>query len=374
VNTDLLRSSFTAVAPHGDDLVQFFYADLFRQGGTEIIDMFPPTMVVQRDRLLKALVDIVGAVDDLEKLSAYLTDLGHDHRKFGVKPEHYALVGQALLNTLAHFAGEAWTKETAETWAGAYALIAQVMQQGASTDTGHPPWWDATVTDIERVTTDIAILRIRLTQPMNWLPGQSVAVQCEVMPRVWRFYSPANAPRDTRTMDLHVKVVNGGLLSTALALRATPGTRMKLGPPVGVLKYAAASTRKVLMIAGSTGLAPLQAILEQIGSQPYPPDVHLFFGARDPEGLYRLAELQKLAAERDWLTLTHAISGPGWYPDYSGERGNIVDVAAKAGSWTDRDAYICGSSALVEAAAGRLIALGMPGGSIHVEDFGWEGN
>lgn len=375
MDTKLLKDSFTLVAPRAADLAKYFYAEVFYRGGPEVMDMFPPSMTAQRDRLLAALVQIITNVDDLEKLGEFLTGLGRDHRKFAVRPEHYDVVGQALLATLAEFAGDAWTPEVRETWAGAYALIAKVMQDGAAADSSSPPWWDGVVTSREMRSPDVAVIRVRLAQPMDYAPGQSVAVQFPARaPRVWRFYSPAGPPGTTGIVTFHVKIEDGGMLSTALGLGAAPGDRLLIGPPVGNLKLDTASERDILLVAGSTGLAPLLAIIEEVSARPRVPAVHLFFGARTPEDLYLLPELEKLAAGHDWLTLTHAVSaGPEDTPGYPGEHGSIVDVAAGQGNWAGHDAYICGSSPMVQAAAGRLLALGMPGEHVHIEDFGWEG-
>jgi NAD(P)H-flavin reductase len=336
--------------------------------------MFPATMTAQRDRLLGALVRIVTDVEDLERLSTYLTALGRDHRKFAVNPEHYDVVGAALLATLEHFAGDAWTPELKATWAGAYALIAEVMKAGAEADKDSPPWWDAVVTFKEMRGPDIAVIRTRLAQPMKYVAGQSVAVQFpEHAPRTWRFYSPANAP-DGNLAVFHVKVEDGGTLSTALALHAAPGARLQLGPPVGNLKLDTTSERDILLIAGSTGLAPLEAILEEAALRLQPPAVDLFFGARTPADLYDLPQLEKLAAQHEWLTVVHAVTAdPEETPGYTGEHGNIVDVAAGRGDWQQRDAYVCGSTPMVLAAADRLQSLGMPKSQVHTEDFGWEG-
>jgi NAD(P)H-flavin reductase len=373
VDTKLLKDSFAMLTPRAAELAEFFYAEVFLLGGQDVIDMFPPTMTAQRDRLLGALIRIVTDVDDLDKLTAYLTGLGRDHRKFAVKPEHYDVVGQALLATLAHFAGDAWTPELKATWAGAYALIAQVMQQAADTDKDSPPWWDATVISREVRSPDIAVITVRLAQPMSYQPGQSMAVQFPARaPRTWRFYSPANTPGSLLTF--HVKIEDGGLLSPALALHAHPGETLRLGPPVGNLQLDTSSERDILLIAGSTGLAPLLAVLQAVAGRPQPPAVALFFGADTPGNLYELPLLEKLAARHDWLTVTHAVTAPdSETPDYTGAHGSIVDVAAAAGDWTSRDAYACGSTPMVRAARDRLTALGMPAAQVHTEDFGWEG-
>lgn len=375
MDTKLLKDSFALVAPQAAELAEFFYAEVFWRGGQEVIDMFPPLMTGQRDRLVAALVRIVTDVDDLEALSTYLTGLGRDHRKFDVKPEHYDVVGQALLATLEHFAGDAWTPELKETWAGAYALIAEVMKAGADKDSSSPPWWEAVVTSREMRGPDIAVIRTRLMQPMSYQAGQSVAVQFpRRVPRTWRFYSPANAPGKGNSVTFHVKVEDGGALSTALALHASPSDVLRLGPPVGSLQLDETSGRDILLVAGSTGLAPLLSILETVASRPSPPAVDLFFGAKVPGDLYELPLLEKLESQHDWLTVVHAVTaGEEETPGYPGEHGSIVDVAAGRGDWLDRDVYVCGSTPMVRAAKNRLAALGIPGEQVHAEDFGWEG-
>lgn len=372
VDPRLLRESFALLEPRAPELAEYFYAQLFYRGGQEVADMFPPLMTAQRDRLLGALTRIVTDVEDLEKLGEFLAGLGRDHRKFAVRPEHYDLVGQSLLATLEHFAGEAWTPELKSAWAGAYAVIAKVMQDGADSNGGKPPWWDAIVVSREMRSPDVAVIDVRVKQPLDYRAGQSVAVQYpRHVPRVWRFYSPANANDGSGRLTFHVKAEDGGLLSTALAVRADPGDELKLGPPVGNLKRDRGSGRNVLLVAGSTGLAPLLAILEEIAAGGTPPAVHLFFGARTPEDLYALATLEKLEAAHDWLTLTHAVSAVA-PPGYEGKQGNIVNIMAQEGDWRGRDAYICGSTAMTRAAASRLAAIGVPPEHVHVEDFGWE--
>jgi NAD(P)H-flavin reductase/hemoglobin-like flavoprotein len=371
VDTQILKDSFAAVAPQADELVRFFYADLFYRGGEDVIAMFPPQMSAQRDRLLRALMQVIADVDDLDKLSSYLSGLGRDHRKFDVQPQHYDIVGASLLATLAHFAGDAWTPQVAGTWKTAYGLIASVMQAGAEADKDNPPWWDAVVTSCEHRGPDIAILEARLSRPMAYAPGQSVAVQFDGLSRVWRFYSPAHPPLASNTVTFHIKIVDGGAMSTALAMRADTGDRLRLGPPVGTLRLDHTSGRDIAMIAGSTGLAPLLAMVRELALLDSKRRVHLFFGAAEPEDLYELDTLRKLAAQHDWLTVTHAVTAsPDDTPGYEGEHGSIVDVAAAGGPWEACDVYICGPSGMVEAASGRLMTLGVPGPQIHIEDFG----
>ena len=163
------------------------------------------------------------------------------------------------------------------------------MTEAATEDeTWNPPSWQATVVGHERRTLDIAVLRVVPDAPFRYVPGQSVAVECEARPRLWRYYSMANAPRHDGTIDFHVRVIDGGSVSSALARGVSVGTRLRLGPPVGTLRLDMNSRRDVVLAAGSTGLAPLKAIIEQAAGLADPPRMHLVFGARTAADLYDL--------------------------------------------------------------------------------------
>jgi NAD(P)H-flavin reductase/hemoglobin-like flavoprotein len=363
-----LKESFARVAMHGDEVALFFYSDLFLRH-PETRDMFPVSMASQRDHLLQALARIVADVDNAGPLTAFLQALGRDHRKFGTLAGHYEPVGTSLLATLAHFSGEDWTPELAADWHAAYGQVAKIMSDAAADDEKlNPPFWEATVLSHEMRAFDTAVFRVVTLDPLAYLPGQSVAIECDLRPRIWRFYSVANAPREDGSMEFHVRMIDGGALSPALACGLAPGSRLRLGPPVGALTLDPGSGRNVLLVAGSTGLAPLKAIAGQIAGLPDPPQAHLFFGADRAEGLYDVPDLEKLGADSPWLTITPCVSGD---PDYPGERGMLPDVVARSGSWADHDAYLAGPTPMVEAMAGRLASLGVPAGQIHVEDFGW---
>jgi NAD(P)H-flavin reductase len=364
-----LRESFAHVAVHGDELPLFFYADLFLKH-PEVRGMFPVSMAAQRDHFVKALVQIVAQVDRVDELTAFLQNLGRDHRKFDVIAEHYDVVRGSLLATLEHFSGPSWTPELAADWAGAYDLIGSVMKAAAQADEqARPPWWRGTVVASEARSFDVSVLLVQPDPPIDYRPGQSVAIECENHPRLWRFYSMANAPRQDGLLEFHVRLIDGGMVSMSLTSPAIVGTTVRLGPPVGVLTLDPLSSgRPLLMVAGSTGLAPLKAILQQVAGLPQSPPVQLFFGARTADGLYDLENLEKMAAEYRWLTVTPVVSDD---PTFTGETGNLPEVVARHGGWSGHDAYVAGPTAMVRDTAAALAAAGLPTDHIHLEDFGW---
>ena len=84
------------------------------------------TAVVQ---MLDATVNMLGP--DLEPVTEALFELGSRHVGYGVMPEHYSIVGQALLCTLKAALGDAWTPKVREGWTGIYAFISTTMIRGA---------------------------------------------------------------------------------------------------------------------------------------------------------------------------------------------------------------------------------------------------
>src|SRR5215471_5737087 len=309
---------------HGDEVPLFFYSDLFIKH-PEVREMFPVSMAAQRGHFVDALMKIVSQVDRVDDLTAFLQGLGRDHRRFGAVAGHYGAVGASLLATLEHFSGPAWTSELASDWKAAYELIGSVMTAAAAEDEQLcPAWWRGTVVACERRAFDVSVLLVRPEPRMDYLPGQSVAIESPARPRLWRYYSMANAPRPDGLLEFHIRLIDGGAVSMALTNSAIADTELRLGPPVGVLTLGQPpSGRGLLLVAGSTGLAPVKAILQQVAAMDTPPQAHLFFGARNADGLYDLDSLEKMAAEHPWLTVTPAVSDDA---TFAGDTGSLPDV------------------------------------------------
>lgn len=371
MDTAALKSSWEQVAKCGDDVPLFFYSHLFLSH-PELRAMFPIAMSGQRDKLVGALGRIVSNVDDLPQVTPFIQQLGRDHRRFDVVAQHYGAVGSSLLVTLKHFLGAAWTDELAADWSAAYGVIARVMVEAAEESSeSTPSSWHAEVLEADRRTMDVSVIRIRTGQPYPFRPGQSFAMEIEQRPRLWRYYSPANAPREDGTIDLHVQLVDGGQVSGPLVRKLRPGDTMRLGAAVGdQLTLPEGDRRDLVMVAGGTGLAPLSAVVDQLDREWQAsgsgPQVHLFHGARVPWNLYERDRLKDLAGSRPWLEYTEVVSDD---PSYPGPRGMVGSVAARAGSWQGRVAMVCGGPQMVTHAVQELVRAGMPAEDVRFEQF-----
>ena len=359
-----MRASFAKAAATGDEAPLYFYSHLFLSH-PETRKMFPVSMAHQRDRFFHALGDVVAHVDDLDRVVPVLQALGRDHRKFGVVPEHYPAAGASLLATLRHF-DDAWGPELERDWSAAYGLVADVMIKAAEEATDQPPWWDAEVVSHERRTVDTAVMWVRPEPEFPFEAGQSVSLETDLRPKLWRYYSPASAPREDGLIELHVRAYDGGPVSTALVRRVARGDVLRLGPPIGHISFDAESDRDLLLVAGGTGLAPLKAVVDQVARYGPPRRVDLFVGSRTEERIYDRADLERLDREHGWLTVTFAVS----HDDLSSlEKGDIGEVVARHGPWNSRDVYAAGPAPMVEDTTARLLADGVRPERIRSEVF-----
>ncbi|MDG4791107.1 globin domain-containing protein [Micromonospora sp. WMMD1102] len=363
----LLKESWTLVEDRRDRVAGYFYARMFLSD-PDLRTLFPVQMTGQRDRLLEAIVTAVQTIGDPERFDEYLRSLGRDHRKYHVRPAHYEVMGSALLAALREVAGERWTVEHDQAWRDAYRVIAERMQAGAADDP-NPPFWHAEVVGHERRGSDIAVLTCRpLQQQLPYRAGQYVSVEVpRYQPRLWRTYSIANAPRADGTIELHVRAVGAGWVSSALVRRTRVGDLLRVAAPMGAMTLDRDSSRDVLCVAGGVGLAPVKALAEELAGYNRTRWMHVFVGAAGREDLYGLTELYDLAARHPWLSVTPACSAD---PGFAGERGEITDIFARYGPWTAHDCYVSGSARLVRSALRTLAADDVPPENIRYDAFG----
>ncbi|MDT7735865.1 MAG: hypothetical protein QOE12_3039 [Mycobacterium sp.] len=336
-------------------------------------DLFPPDMAAQRAAFAQALNWLYGELvaQRSEEPVAFLAQLGRDHRKYGVMPEHYETLGQALYSTLRETLADVWTDAVDAAARQSLNLITGVMSGAAEAEPG-PAWWDGTVVEHLRVSRDLAVVRLQLDTPMPYHAGQYVNVAVPQCPRRWRYLTPAIPPDESGAVEFHIRAVSGGLVSNAIVNETQPGDRWRLSSPHGALQIDR-DGGDVLMVAGSTGLAPLRSMVMDLARWGENPRVHMFFGGRYPCELYDLPTLWQIASTNPWLSVTPVSErrgDPAWatdYPDVTPPRGlhvrqtgTLLDVVTRYGNWGDRQILICGGPEMVRATRDALIAKGAP--------------
>lgn len=103
-----------------------FYSKLFCDN-PQLRSMFPHIMKEQYKKLIDMLSVIVSHLNDLSEITSDIRIMSLRHEGYGVKPQHYRLVGNALLWTIKRGLGNDWTDELKDAWMAAYAKLAETM-------------------------------------------------------------------------------------------------------------------------------------------------------------------------------------------------------------------------------------------------------
>src|SRR5262245_45001560 len=117
-----IRISFITVAEKPMVVAAMFYARLFELDPS-LRPLFKSDLVEQGQKFIQILSVIVRSLDNMESLTPAIEALGGRHLKYGVKPEDYDTVGEALIWTLERQLGGDFTSETRDAWEAVYAHL-----------------------------------------------------------------------------------------------------------------------------------------------------------------------------------------------------------------------------------------------------------
>lgn len=126
----LVQESFSHILPIAETAALLFYERLFDLD-PKLRPLFKDDMREQRRMLMSMLRIAVAGLDNLEKLTPGLQNLGQRHVSYGVRAEDYETVGAALLWALEQGLGSLFTPEVRAAWTAVYTILATTMQDGA---------------------------------------------------------------------------------------------------------------------------------------------------------------------------------------------------------------------------------------------------
>jgi len=126
-----VRQSWAKVAPIAPLAAALFYNNLFAlEPGLK--SLFKGDMEIQGGKLVQMIDVAISKLDALDELVPALQGLGARHAAYGVEDEHYTMVGEALLSTLAQGLGDEFTAPVREAWTRVYEVMATVMMDAGN--------------------------------------------------------------------------------------------------------------------------------------------------------------------------------------------------------------------------------------------------
>ena len=123
----MLRDTLELTLAADDSFPKRFYDRLFARH-PEVVPMFHRNSPgAQRKMFAQKLTMIVDHVEDPEWLARELAEVAESHAKYGVTPEMYAWVGEALVDTLREACADGWTVAAEHAWRTAYRRITEAI-------------------------------------------------------------------------------------------------------------------------------------------------------------------------------------------------------------------------------------------------------
>lgn len=224
------------------------------------------------------------------------------------------------------------------------------------------------VRDIVEATPWSAVVRLDLgTSPFRFKAGQ--AARLGHPPGAAKAYSIASSPeleRQAHAVEFLIGTKPGGSFGPHLAGLAV-GAAVSLKGPSGVFGLPEPlRERRLLFIAGGTGIAPMRSMIHSVLSARNPPAITLLYSAQSRDGFAFVQEFRRLSrAGRLRLSLT-ATREPG--ATWKGRRGRIQ------APWLRqllRDGptfcFVCGPPGFVKDVSAKLKRLGVPPTRIRQE-------
>jgi hemoglobin-like flavoprotein len=121
-----IQSSFAKVIPISQAAAGLFYQQLFTIA-PEVRPLFRSDMTEQGAKLMATLAAVVNGLKTLDAVVPVAQALAVRHVAYGVKPEHYAPVGAALIWTLEQGLKADFTPKVREAWIAAYNTLSGAM-------------------------------------------------------------------------------------------------------------------------------------------------------------------------------------------------------------------------------------------------------
>jgi NAD(P)H-flavin reductase/ferredoxin len=229
------------------------------------------------------------------------------------------------------------------------------------------------IAGLRKLTHDIVLLEFSSDEAIAYRAGQYFEFALPGAASELRAYSFAHAParEPSKVASFYVRLVPGGAFTSWLHSTARVGDALSGRGPFGDLRLRD-SAAPILAIAGGSGLAPIQALLEEALARGREREVHFYFGARRQADLFGAEAMERLANQwrgsfRFVPVLSEEPADSGW----AGARGFVSDFARLklGGRIAECHVYACGPPPMIDATERMCLAGGVARENLHFDRF-----
>jgi len=226
----------------------------------------------------------------------------------------------------------------------------------------------ATVKSIDRLCNDIVGVSLICEQPLDYKAGQFINLFKDNT--LARSYSLASVPAQDNHLELHVRKVPEGRMSSWIHHKLKSGDTVEISLPVGDCFYTPGRPEQSMLLIGTgSGLAPLYGIARDAIAQGHTGPISLYHGSTTVEGLYLMNELRQLAEIHGNFNYIPCVSDEP-VTDQSIRDGQVLDVAlADNAKLTGSRVFLCGNPNMVKAAKKKTFLIGASMKDIYSDAF-----
>ena len=222
------------------------------------------------------------------------------------------------------------------------------------------------ISSIDRLASDVVRIILRLPPAADFrsIAGQYIDV---IGPGgVRRSYSLANANTADKTLELHIRAVDGGVMSDYWFKQAKANDLLRFNGPLGTFFLRDLDELHLVFLATGTGIAPVKAMLESlthIVPEQAPQSVTVFWGGRTTEDLY--FDTQVIPVGHRFIPVLSR-AAEGW----TGVSGYVQNALLDTQPDLARTVvYACGSDAMIRSSKASLFAAGLPENRFFADAF-----
>jgi stearoyl-CoA 9-desaturase NADPH oxidoreductase len=232
------------------------------------------------------------------------------------------------------------------------------------------PLWSARelrgrILEVRRETSDSATLVIKPGWgfSFDYQPGQYLGIGLLVDGRWrWRSYSLTSSPcRGARTVTITVKAMPEGFLSAHLVDGVQAGTIVRLAAPQGNFVLPDPAPPAMLFVTAGSGITPVMSMLRTLVRRDQITDVIHLHSAPTAADVMFGGELEQLAHD-------HSGYRPRLRATRDQGRLDLSCLDTEVPDWRDRQTWVCGPEAMLNAAERAWSAAGIAD-HLHLERF-----
>ena len=384
----VLKQSVPVLEEKGVEITTTFYGILFERN-PELKNLF--NLANQRNgnqarALASAIFAYANLAENPDQLMPMVNRIAHKHASLNILPEHYPLVGEALLMALSQELDLPLDHGLIQSWGEAYGSLAEVFinheeniyQENANQPGGWRDFRRFTINKIVRETDEIKSFYL-VPADENGLAlfkaGQYVGVKLDIPGHPFqeiRQYSLSDRPGQGHYR-ISVKAEPGkpeGMVSNYLHNQHNEGDSLMISAPMGDFTLPKQPERDVVLVSAGVGITPMMSMLkDQLHKQDDTPITFIHCAqSKDKHSLQQ--DIKDLQADYDFGYFT------AYMDDNSGDHRGFLNQAAldkflaNDGAPNNADYYFCGPFPFMVALRELLLERGVKEEHLHYEVFG----